>query len=168
LLWDLEDAMKRGNFYTIGFVLILSLLFPVVVLAAPIEQDAQPGMTPDEISSTAAIFLSLFFAYIPRLNTWYEGLDNQPNGGAYKRLIMLACLLVISGGAYGLACAGWLATLFGVQLVCSQAGLLGLERSFVFAVITNQATFLISPKAPGVASMKSIRAGTVDIGIGRG
>lgn len=38
--------MKRNKFFTIGFALILSLLFPMVALPAPIRQSAQSGLIP--------------------------------------------------------------------------------------------------------------------------
>lgn len=152
------------------FIIVLSflLLIPAPALAAGHGQAAPGGLTADEISSGAAILLTLLFAYFPYLNTWYESLDNTPRGGTWKRLIVLGSLLVISGGAYGLSCAGWLDQLFGVQVACTQAGALGLVRAFVLALIANQATFLIAPKHPAVAAMKAARKGTADLGIGAG
>jgi hypothetical protein len=86
-----KNPMKNARISKILFVLIFSLLFPFAVFAAPLAQVSPPGLTPDKISGTAAILLSLIFSYIPKLNNWYESLDNQPNRGAWKRLIMLAC-----------------------------------------------------------------------------
>lgn len=160
--------MKARKVSIILFVLLVSALFPIVAFAHPNFQTSPSGLTADEISAAAAMLVSVFFAYLPFLNVWYEGLDNKPNGGTWKRLIVFGSLLVVSGAAYGLSCAGWLYSLFGVQLVCTQAGLLGLLRSFAFALIANQSTFLILPKSPGVNAMKAARKGTADLGIGRG
>lgn len=95
-------------------------------------------MTPETLSSLAAILLSLVFSYVPGLAPKYEALDPT-----LKRLIMLAALLVISLGAYGLACAGWSTDL---NVICTQTGAYGLAKTFLAALIANQSTYLISPK----------------------
>jgi len=46
-------------------------------------------MTPELLSSTAAIFLSLLFSYIPGFSSWYD-----PLSPTLKRLVMLALLLL--------------------------------------------------------------------------
>jgi len=40
-------------------------------------------MTPEILSSSAAIALSLLFSYVPGFKTWYE-----PLGGDLKRMVM--------------------------------------------------------------------------------
>jgi len=109
-------------------------------------------MTPILISAeflTAAsgVLLSLGFSYIPGLQTRFDRLD-----GVHKRLVMLGLLALASLGVFGLACLQWANAenplqALGIQgVTCSQVGALGLVRSFVLAVIANQATFLISPR----------------------
>jgi hypothetical protein len=70
---------------------------------------------------------------------------------------MLALLALVAGGAFGLACLAVLGDLFGVSLTCDKAGGLVLIRSFILAVIANQATYLISPTAPKVKEVKAAR-----------
>jgi hypothetical protein len=101
------------------------------------------------ITTAGGVLLSLGISYIPGLQARFDRLD-----GVHKRLVMLGLLALASLGVFGLACLQWgdagnpLQAL-GVQgVTCSQAGALGLIRSFVLAVIANQATFLISPR-PG-------------------
>ena len=109
-------------------------------------------MTPEIITTGAGIIFSLVFSYVPRLNTWYASKDETA-----KKLIMLALLALVAGGAFGLACLAVLGDLFGVSLTCDKAGGLVLIRSFILAVIANQATYLISPTAPKVKEVKALQ-----------
>ena len=97
-------------------------------------------MSPETLSATAAVILSLLFSYIPGLSDAY---------GAYsktgKRLIMLGLLALTSLGAFILACAG-VGELLGISFTCDEAGAVVLLQAFGAAVIANQAAYLISPK----------------------
>jgi hypothetical protein len=97
-------------------------------------------MSPETLSTLAAILLSLAFSYIPGLNSKFDALD-----GTRKRLVMLACLLVIALATVGLACSGVLSSLVP-SVTCTQTGIVALLQSFVLAVIANQSTFLVSPR----------------------
>jgi hypothetical protein len=97
-------------------------------------------MTPDLLSSLAAISLSLAFSYLPGLSQWYQGQDP-----AWRRLVMLAALLGSSLTVIGVACSGW-AGAFGLALTCDAPGAVAVLRALILALVANQATFLISPK----------------------
>jgi hypothetical protein len=97
-------------------------------------------MSPETLSSLAAILLSLAFSYIPGLADKFSALD-----GARKRLVMLACLLVIALGSVGLACSGVLASLVP-SISCTQSGVIAVLQSFVLATVANQSTYLVSPR----------------------
>ena len=97
-------------------------------------------MSPQTLSTIAAIALSLAFSYIPGLSGWYERLD-----GIAKRLLMLIIVVCVAVGAFGLACAGWGADL-GLELSCDQPGAIALLQSLVLALVANQSTYLITPK----------------------
>jgi hypothetical protein len=94
-------------------------------------------MSVEQLSSIAAVVLSLFFSYVPGVKGWYEKLD-----GEWKRLIMAGLLLVVAGGAYGVSCLQW----FSSSVACDAGGGLKLLQVFLAALIANQATFMISPK----------------------
>jgi hypothetical protein len=96
-------------------------------------------MNADTLSAMAGVLLSLAFTYIPGLQARYDPID-----GVYKRLIMLGLLVLVAGGAFSLACAGWGADL-GLELACDRNGLVGLLRALIAALVANQTTFLISP-----------------------
>jgi len=92
-------------------------------------------MTAQELSAAAGVLVSLAFSYIPGLNSLYDTLDKTG-----KRLVMLVALAVVSGAAFGLSCSGvW------DFVACDQAGAKGLLEAFLFAMIANQSTYLISP-----------------------
>jgi hypothetical protein len=95
---------------------------------------------PETLSALAAILLSLAFSYIPGLSDKFAALD-----GTLKRLIMLACLLVISLGSDGLACSGVLASLVP-SISCTQSGIIAVLQSFILATVANQSTYLVSPR----------------------
>ena len=97
-------------------------------------------MTPQTLSTTAAVLLSLLFSYVPGLSGWYGSLE-----ATRKRLIMLALLVVVTGSAFGLACSQWSAY-FGLELTCDQPGAVVLLQSLALALAANQSTYLISPK----------------------
>jgi hypothetical protein len=97
-------------------------------------------MSPETLSSLAAILLSLAFSYIPGLSDKFAALD-----GTRKRLIMLGCLLLVSLGAVGLSCSGVLASLVP-SISCTQSGIVAVLQSFVLATVANQSTYLVSPR----------------------
>lgn len=94
------------------------------------------SITPEWLALVAGAVLSLSFSYIPGLADWYAKLD-----GTRKRLIMAGLLLVVTGGAFGLGCAGILG---GVD--CSQNGAVSAVYAFILALVANQATYSISPQ----------------------
>jgi hypothetical protein len=102
-------------------------------------------MTPELLASIAAIVLSLFFSYVPGLNTWYAALT-----GVWKRVGMAVLMLFTAGAIFGLSCAQVL-----TYVTCDQAGALGLIKIFVAALVANQATFLIAPQTANVKAIKS-------------
>lgn len=109
-------------------------------------------MTPEVLFGAAGAILSLLFSYIPGLNAWFAGLKSE-----YKQLIMLLLIIVVAGGAYGLACAGVLMGLTGIELACTEAGLWGLVKAVVLAIIANQAIYGLSPQTGAVREAKAAR-----------
>ena len=86
--------------------------------------------------AVAGVVASLIFEYIPGLNTWYNGLDDN-----YQKLFMLGILAAVVAAAFALSCAGW------EQIYeCSEVGAKTALYAFVAALIGNQATYLVSPK----------------------
>lgn len=106
-------------------------------------------MTADLLAGIAGVVLSLFFSYVPKLNTKFAGLDDT-----YKRLIMLGALVLVSGAVYGLACAGWAGDL-GIGVTCDKAGGIELVKAFFVALIANQSAFAISPRTEKVEAAKA-------------
>ena len=98
-------------------------------------------MTVEELSMIAGVALSLGFRYIPGLNEWYEGLSAEK-----KRLVMLGLLASAALAVFSLACCGFTQDGLVIPLTCDRSGAIGLFRTFLLALISNQAVFLISPR----------------------
>ena len=77
----------------------------------------------------------------------------QPKDPYFKRLIMLALVVVVAMGAFSFACAG-LADDFSVKVSCDAFGAWGLVRAVIAAVAANQAVFLISPRKSQITDEK--------------
>jgi hypothetical protein len=101
-------------------------------------------MTATTLTVIAGAVLSLLFSYIPGMNTWYAGLNET-----YKRLIMLGCLVLVTGGIFGLSCTGWWSF-----VTCDKVGALQVINALVLAAAANQGAFKLSPVAPAVKAVK--------------
>jgi len=93
-------------------------------------------MTVELISAIAGIVLSLAFEFVPGFDKWYDALGPQ-----VKRLFMVATLVVVVGGAFGLSCAG-LVALFP----CTVAGGWIAVQAFIAALVANQTVHLVFKK----------------------
>lgn len=97
-------------------------------------------MSAEEIGRYTGILLSLGFSYIPKLKDWFNKLN-----GANKRLFMLVAMLLVIVGFALLSC--YAPDLLTINpIACDMAGFKSLFTAFIWAVMANQATFLISPK----------------------
>lgn|SRR5574341_1215394 len=94
-------------------------------------------MTAETLSALAGLVGSLAFSYVPGLQSWYAKQATEK-----KRLIMALLLVGITVAAYGASCARWFS--LGLVVTCDQAGLEGLVRVFVLALVANQGTYLIT------------------------
>jgi hypothetical protein len=100
-------------------------------------------MTHELLASLAAMLLSLAASYLPRFSPWYGALDTIS-----KRLVMLVLLAAISAAAYALACAG-LASSLHFSLSCDAPGALDLFKTFLAALLANQATYQLTALKTG-------------------
>jgi hypothetical protein len=94
-------------------------------------------MTGTSLSAIAGIVLSLLFSYTPGLKTWYSAKDSQT-----QSLIMLVLLLLTAAGIYGLSCSGMWSF-----VTCDKAGIKALIEAFIAALVSNQATYVLTPSA---------------------
>ena len=89
------------------------------------------------LSSIGGVVISLLFAYVPGLRSWFGR-----QGGTRKRSVMAGILLVVALGAFGLAC--WQPETVIKGLACSEAGLLELAGAWIAALVANQATYSLA------------------------
>ena len=80
--------------------------------------------------------IQMVFKYFPKLNTWYEAQSN-------KALIMVAVIAVVSLAYFGLSCTA-LAVTLGIVLACSTQGALQLAAAFVYILVSQQTTYLLT------------------------
>jgi hypothetical protein len=99
------------------------------------------AISAEDISMAAGVLLSLGFSYVPGLREKFDRLSPTQ-----KRLLMLALLVLVSGSVFGLSCLN--TPLYGT---CDQDSAWTLLRALILAVIANQSTYALSPKAAGAA-----------------
>lgn len=96
-------------------------------------------MTAQVLTGVAGVLLSLAFAYIPGLKTWFANKESTT-----KRLVMAGVLLVATVGAFVLAC--WQPERFSDLVVCSDTGFLDLVWLYIVALISNQSAYSLAVK----------------------
>jgi len=98
------------------------------------------SITPEGLSVSAGVILSLAASYLPGFSGWYQ--SKLPE---YKRLIMLGLLVAAALLVLGLSCAG-LGPVGGMTVTCDKPGAVAAVRAFVLAAVASQTTFLLSPQ----------------------
>jgi hypothetical protein len=90
----------------------------------------------EDISMAAGVLLSLSFSYVPNLKGKFSVLTPTR-----KRLVMLALLVLVTGGVFGLICLG-----VESGSSCDQHSAWGLLRALILAIIANQSAYSLSPR----------------------
>jgi len=103
------------------------------------------------------------FSYIPNLRTWFAEKTKE-----FQQLAMLGMMVVVALATYGLACAGILSDLFGLDMTCDKIGILGLVKALIFAIMANQGIYGLTPRAADVTTVREIRDGQASLSVGRG
>ena len=88
------------------------------------------------ILALVGAIIQVLFRYAPILSVWYEAQSK-------KALIMLAFIAVVSLAYFGLSCTPFAVTL-GIVIACSTQGALELGTAFVYILISQQTTFLLT------------------------
>jgi hypothetical protein len=96
------------------------------------------NLTSETLTMLAGVALSLFFAYVPGIDSWFAGLD-----GVYKRGVMALALILVSLGVLAASCTG-----IEAVTTCDQAGVWGLVRLLMLALITNQSAYQLAVVKP--------------------
>lgn len=108
-------------------------------------------MTVETLSAVAGIVLSLLFSYLPGLDVWFAGLESK-----WKQSIMGVCILLVGSAAFALSCTTWGAA-WGIELTCDQPGAQVIISTVIAALVSNQATYKISPETGRVTAVKATR-----------
>jgi len=101
-------------------------------------------MTPQELSAALGIIVSLVFTLVPGLRVKFAALD--PDN---KRAVIAASLLAVTIVAF----VGTCANVFNTAIECSKDGALTLLNSFIAAVTSAGAAYLITPKPADVKAV---------------
>jgi putative flippase GtrA len=120
-------------------------------------------MTPETLALVAGVILSLAFSYIPNLRTWFAEKTKE-----FQQLAMLGMMILVALSTYGLACAGVLSDLFGLEMTCDKIGILGLVKALIFAIMANQGMYKLTPQMADVQLAKAERDGAADLSLGKG
>lgn len=93
-------------------------------------------MSAEELAGIAGAILSLLFSYVPGLSDLYGKLEPTE-----KRLVMAGLLVAVAASVFGLSCGHVLSS-----VTCDQAGVWGLVKVLLAALVSNQGTYLVSPQ----------------------
>ena len=135
------------------FLVLLSLgvmAFVVLPVQAAASADSPPTgitveFTPEVIAAIVGLFLTLVFAYFPKLRVLYGGLQSE-----IKSLIMLVLLLITAVVIMVLSKYGIIATNEPVTWVL-------FAKVMFAALIANQPAYTLLPKAADVTAAKLAR-----------
>lgn len=94
-------------------------------------------MTPEAISATLAVVLSLVLAYVPGLKDWYQALAND------RKVALTGVLIVLVG--VGTLAYGCRADTTGI-VACVTANWEGALSAIIAALVANQATYTLLVK----------------------
>lgn len=107
------------------------------------ENSPSATLTPELLSATAGIVLSLLASYLPGFSAWFDRLE-----AIHKRLVMLGLLAACALAIAGLSCAGLGETIGlrspGLPPACDRSSLLLAAQAFLLALIANQSAYLIT------------------------
>lgn len=100
---------------------------------------------PEFISGVVGLILALVFAYFPKLNTWYAGLQTE-----VKSLIMIGLLLATT-------VVITLLTVYEVIPAPGPVTWFSVVKVFFAALIVNQPTYVVIPETKSVKAVKEAR-----------
>lgn len=100
---------------------------------------------PEFISGAVGLFLALVFAYFPKLNTWYAGLQTET-----KSLIMIGLLAATT-------VVVTLLTIFEVVPSSEPVTWFMVVKVFFAALIVNQPVYVVIPETKSVREAKEAR-----------
>lgn len=143
--------MKAIRVTTLLIILLVVLVVPVMAQEGVTAPVLRVNLTPHLISLATGAALSLLFAYFPKLNTWYAGLESTT-----KSIIMIGMLAATSVIIQGLGCLG----VFSTGLACTADGWWMTLAYFGEALITNQPTYGVTKnlQTKGVKTALKVRS----------
>lgn len=93
----------------------------------------------DLILAIFAVLLQLAFLYAPKFSTWYQNHEQ-------KGLLAVVFSALIGAVVVTISCSPW-ANQFNLTLACDENTLFVYLKAIYIVAITQQATFLVLPKA---------------------
>jgi hypothetical protein len=84
-------------------------------------------MTSDKLAALVGLIISLLFAYLPGLKSWFEKQGSEFKAGLTAAITVIAALAI-----YGLSCANWFPEL---GVTCTKAGLQQLVSVVIGALV---------------------------------
>ena len=105
-------------------------------------------LSPENIIAITSALIAVIFARFPILRTKFAAISTEAKSG-----IMLGLMAIVVLGVYLLQCYGWI----DAGITCDKIGLQQIVTWYVLAVISNQATYMITPQAKDVKAAKVIQ-----------
>jgi len=102
----------------------------------------------DVIVMIAGSVLSMSFTYIPKFNVWFAMKSNE-----FKQFTMLILMFVSTAAIFGLGCANLIQI---NNFICDKTTAAHFVYTFVLAVMSNQSTYMVTPKPIAVKQANDI------------
>lgn len=94
-------------------------------------------MTAETLSQYVAVILSLVFAYVPGIESWYNALEAKQKAGVMA-LLLIATSLVIFGASCG--------AIINVGITCDKQGIVALGSILLAALTANVGSYVLLVK----------------------
>lgn len=101
------------------------------------------------LSAAVGVVVSLLFSYFPKLNTWFA--QKAEN---YKKLFMLAVLVVISAGVVVLSCVPIGGAPLFSWIGCGRSDLQTFAVTVLMMIVGNQSMYSLTPSTSAVKDAK--------------
>ena len=132
--------------FTSFLTLLAAIPAKIALVVASVAVSFQ--LTPAMITGLTGAVVSVLFARLPRLRTWFNARSAEAKFG-----IIVGLMALVTAGVTALHCYGFI----DAGISCDKLGIEQVIWWFASAMISNQVTYLVTPVAADVKAIKASR-----------